>query len=227
MALVELDRVTKVYRRGAERIIALREVSLSVEKGDFVAIVGPSGSGKSTLVNLLGCLDSPTEGRVLFEGRDVSGLSDDELASLRNKKIGFVFQRFHLVSRFSALENVILPLYYSDEMEVDLRERGKMALKEVNLLSRISHKPLELSGGEAQRVAIARALVNEPELVLADEPTGNLDKDTGMEIVNLFLRLNQTKGTGFILVTHNLEIARLAQKIVRLESGRIVGSEEN
>jgi putative ABC transport system ATP-binding protein len=199
---------------------------LEIEKGEYVAIMGPSGSGKSTLMNLLGCLDTPTKGKYYLEDRDVSSLSDDELALIRNKKIGFVFQSFHLLPRTSALHNVELPLIYAGLARKERIKRAIKALEEVDLADRIHHHPSELSGGERQRVAIARALVNDPSIILADEPTGNLDSKTGAEILDLFDRIHR-KGNTVIVVTHDPEVAARAERIIHLKDGRIEKEERN
>ncbi|MFL5417831.1 MAG: ABC transporter ATP-binding protein, partial [Myxococcales bacterium] len=200
MALIELQHIEKTYDLGLSKVLALRDVHVSLNKGEFVAIVGQSGSGKSTLMNIVGCLDVPTRGRYLLAGRDVGDLTDDELADVRNLEIGFVFQSFQLLPRASALENVELPLIYRGLSKKERREAAEHALEQVQLTDRMKHKPAELSGGQRQRVAIARALVTQPSLLLADEPTGNLDSKTGEEIVALFLDLHE-KGNTIILVT--------------------------
>lgn len=219
--MIQLDAIGKQYARptGGAPIHALDGVSLSIERGDFVAITGASGSGKSTLMNVLGLLDEPTGGRYLFEGEDVSRLSVAERARFRNRKVGFVFQAFHLLARTTALENVELPLVYSDRESTD--GLGKRALEAVGLADRMSHRPGELSGGQQQRVAIARALVNEPDLILADEPTGNLDPQSASEVLNVLQRLNAA-GRTIVLVTHDPIVASWARRVVRLEAGRIV-----
>ena len=217
--LIELDNITKVYRMGKIDVPALRGVSLTIQSGEMVAIIGASGSGKSTLLNILGCLDRPTSGKYFLEGMDVSRLNDNKLAELRSKKFGFVFQDFNLLPRDSALSNVELPMIYSGVRH--RRERAKEALERVGLGARMNHKPTELSGGEQQRVAIARALVNNPGLILADEPTGNLDTIATGEIVSIFRRLNQD-GITIVLITHEMEIAAAMQRVVRVKDGRIV-----
>jgi ABC-type lipoprotein export system ATPase subunit len=221
--MIELQNIRRTYKRpSCEAVQALDGVSLRIERGEFVAIVGSSGSGKSTLMNILGLLDAPDEGDYLLGGKSVARLSVDEQAGVRNKKIGFVFQTFHLLARTSALENVELPLLYSDR--VSIRGLGKKALEAVQLGDRIQHRPSELSGGQQQRVAIARALVNEPDLLLADEPTGNLDRRSALEVMAIFQRLNQS-GRTIVLVTHDSEIAAHCSRIARIEGGRIVEDE--
>jgi putative ABC transport system ATP-binding protein len=217
--MIELHGIGRTYTRpGGEPVRALREVSLRIDRGDFVAIVGSSGSGKSTLMNVLGLLDRPSEGRYLLDGRDVADLEVNEQARLRNQKIGFVFQTFHLLPRTSALENVELPLLYSDRESI--KGLGRRALEAVGLADRIDHRPSELSGGQQQRVAIARALVNQPDLLLADEPTGNLDARSAGEILEIFEALNRD-GRTIVLVTHDAGVAARCRRIVRIEEGRI------
>ncbi|HEV3253819.1 MAG TPA: ABC transporter ATP-binding protein [Candidatus Acidoferrales bacterium] len=210
----------KTYEMGAEQVQALRGVNLEIRKGEYSAIMGPSGSGKSTLMNLIGCLDTPSSGKYWLAGRQVSELDDDELAYIRNKEIGFVFQTFNLLPRATSLHNVELPLIYNGTASEERLERAKKALEQVDLTSRMMHKPNELSGGQRQRVAIARALVNNPSILLADEPTGNLDSQTGEDIMNLFARLHQ-QGNTIILVTHEPDIAAHAHRIIRLRDGHI------
>jgi len=220
--LIQLENITKVYQMGKVEVPALRGITLSINEGEMVAIVGASGSGKSTLMNILGFLDKPTSGRYLLEGVDVSQFNDNKLAELRNKKIGFVFQTFNLLPRATALANVELPLIYSGDTQK--RKRSLEALARVGLAERANHKPTELSGGEQQRVAIARALVNNPSLILADEPTGNLDSAATEEIVSIFCQLNR-EGITVILVTHEMDIAAQAQRIIRLLDGKIISDE--
>ena len=221
-ALITLDRVSKTYRTGDIEVHAVREVSLDIGTGEFVAIMGASGSGKSTLMNILGCLDRPTGGRYMLDGVEVSELDRDQLADLRNRKLGFVFQGFHLLSRTSALENVELPMEYARGLTTtEQRERALRALDLVGLADRADHHPNQLSGGQQQRVAIARALVNEPVLLLADEPTGNLDSRTGVEIMGVFQRLN-AQGITILMVTHEPDISRYAKRTIVMRDGLIV-----
>lgn len=219
-ALIEIEDVTKVYQMGEVEVRALRGVSLEVYPGELVAIMGPSGSGKSTLMNILGALDVPTSGRYMLAGEDVGAMDDDHLAEIRNRKIGFVFQSFNLLPRTTALANVELPLVYGGAK--DRRKRAVAALELVGLGDRVRHKPNELSGGQQQRVAIARALVNEPSIILADEPTGNLDSKSGAEIMRIFQDLNDLQGITIIFVTHEPEIAEHTRRIIRLQDGRIL-----
>ncbi|RLC72456.1 MAG: macrolide ABC transporter ATP-binding protein [Chloroflexi bacterium] len=217
--MIRMERVTKIYRLGQIEVPALRGIDLEIKPGEMVAIMGPSGSGKSTLMNIMGCLDQPTSGVYELEGIPVSRLNDNQLAEIRNKKIGFVFQTFNLLPRTSALANVELPLIYGGG--TNRRERALEALRKVGILERAKHRPSELSGGEQQRVAIARALVNNPSIILADEPTGNLDSKTSREIMELFARLNQDEGITVVLVTHDREMAEYARRIIHLRDGQI------
>jgi putative ABC transport system ATP-binding protein len=224
--LLEAVDVERTYRLGRDvRVPALRGVSFTVRRGDYVAIVGSSGSGKSTLLNLLGALDRPDAGKVRYEGRDVLDLNDRELAELRNTRIGFVFQSFHLLPRLTARDNVILPLVYRPGSVRERRERAEAALDAVGLADRMEHRPTELSGGQQQRVAIARALVTEPALVLADEPTGNLDSATGEDIMALLERLQRERGTALVVITHEREIAARASATIVLRDGRVVSAD--
>jgi putative ABC transport system ATP-binding protein len=222
--VIKTESLTKVYEMGAEQVHALRGVDLQICKGEYVAIMGPSGSGKSTLMNLIGCLDTPSGGKYWLAGRLVSELDDDELAYIRNKEIGFVFQTFNLLPRATALHNVELPLIYNGTPAEERIEKAKLALEKVDLGPRMHHKPNELSGGQRQRVAIARALVNSPSIVLADEPTGNLDSKTGEEIMALFETLHG-QGNTIILVTHEHDIAQHAHRIIHIRDGRIASDE--
>ena len=219
--LLQLVAVTKPYRLGEHEIRALDSASITIRKGEFVAIVGPSGSGKSTLMHIMGLLDVPTKGLVYLEGKDVSKLSESELAVIRNKKIGFVFQQYNLLERTTALDNVGLPLIYASFSEEEIKKRAKEALVQVGLSERLYHYPNQLSGGQQQRVAIARALINNPSIIFADEPTGNLDTKTGTEILNILKVLND-KGSTVVLVTHEQDIARKAKRIIKIRDGKIV-----
>lgn len=216
--VISLSEIVKYYKIGTIIVKALQSVSLDIEKNDYVAIMGPSGSGKSTLMNLIGCLDTPTSGEYILNGQDVSKMQDNQLAEIRNKEIGFVFQTFNLLPRYTALENVMLPLIYAGEAKQARMEKAIKALTDVGLEDRMEHKPNELSGGQRQRVAVARALVNSPSIILADEPTGNLDSKTSIDIMNLFSDI-QSKGNTIILVTHEEEIALHAHRIIRLRDG--------
>lgn len=223
--VIRTEKLVKTYEMGAEQVHALQGVDLEICKGEYVAIMGPSGSGKSTLMNLIGCLDSPTSGRYWLAGRLVSELDDDELAYIRNKEIGFVFQTFNLLPRATALHNVELPLIYNGTPAEERLEKAKVALQRVDLAPRMNHKPNELSGGQRQRVAIARALVNDPSIVLADEPTGNLDSKTGEEIMALFANLHRL-GNTIILVTHEMDIAQHAHRVIFIRDGKIASDEK-
>jgi putative ABC transport system ATP-binding protein len=222
--VIKTLELTKVYEMGSEKVHALSGVDVEIRKGEYVAIMGPSGSGKSTLMNLIGCLDSPTAGKYWLAGRLVSDLDDDELAYIRNKEIGFVFQTFNLLPRATALHNVELPLIYNGTPAEERIEKAKKALERVDLMDRMTHKPNELSGGQRQRVAIARALVNSPSIVLGDEPTGNLDSKTGEEIMALFENLHK-QGNTIILVTHENDIAQHAHRIIYIRDGKIASDE--
>ncbi len=220
MKIIETTDISKRYIMGSEVIEALKSVTITVNKGEYVAFMGPSGSGKSTLMNIIGCLDTPTNGRYVLNGKDVSDMTESELAEIRNKEIGFVFQTFNLLPRMSSLENVALPLIYSGLNKADRTEKAQLALSNVGLADRGKHKPNELSGGQRQRVAVARALVNDPSILLADEPTGNLDSKTSYEIMDLFDQLHR-KGNTIVMVTHEEDIAKYAHRIIRLRDGLV------
>ena len=220
MNIIKIENIAKIYQVGSEEVHALRDVTLSIDKNEYVALMGPSGSGKSTLMNILGCLDTPTKGLYNFTGNNVSEMDDNELAQIRNREIGFVFQTFNLLARSDALHNVELPLIYAGVSRDERRERAEDALKKVGLEDRMDHKPNELSGGQRQRVAVARALVTDPSIILADEPTGNLDTKTGEDIMQLFENLYDA-GNTIILVTHEEYIAEHAKRIIRLRDGLI------
>ena len=224
--IIDIDDIRKVYQVGSVEVRALDGVSLSIGKNEYVAIMGPSGSGKSTLMNILGCLDTPSSGRYVLNGTDVSEMGDDALADVRNAEIGFVFQTFSLLPRYTALENVVLPLVYAGVGRNERMERGKKVLESVSLGDRMDHKPNEMSGGQRQRVAVARALVNNPAIILADEPTGNLDTKTSIDIMHLFEDI-YARGNTIIVVTHEEDIAQHARRIVRLRDGRIESDKAN
>ena len=223
--VIEARDLTKIYKMGEIEVQALRGVSFNIKRGEALSIMGPSGSGKSTMMNTLGCLDKPTSGEYILDGESVGEMNDDQLASVRNRKVGFVFQSFNLLSRLTALGNVELPLRYAGLTE-GRRERAQAALEAVGLKDRMTHRPYELSGGQQQRVAVARAIVNNPAMIMADEPTGNLDSKVGKEIVDLLLSLNQKRGTTLIIVTHDPYIAEQTQRIIRLRDGEINSSAE-
>lgn len=225
-AIITIRDIKKIYRIGAEVVNALDGVSLDIHKNEYVALMGPSGSGKSTLMNILGCLDTPSEGEYTLNGSNVSDLRDNELADIRNKEIGFVFQTFNLLPRYTALENVSLPMVYAGHSKEQREQRGKEVLEQVNLDDRMKHRPNELSGGQRQRVAVARALVNKPSIILADEPTGNLDTATSIDIMGLFSDIHKA-GNTIILVTHEEDIAQHAHRIIRLRDGKIESDETN
>jgi putative ABC transport system ATP-binding protein len=224
MPVIVAEDLTKIYMMGEVEVRALNGVNVEIEHGEVIAIMGPSGSGKSTLMNILGCLDRPSGGSYVLDGETVSTLNDDQLASIRNRKVGFVFQSFNLLARQSALLNVELPLRYSGQSE-GRREKARAALESVGLGDRVTHRPTELSGGQQQRVAIARALVNNPAILMADEPTGNLDSKVGKEIMSLLLNLNKEKGTTLIIVTHDPTVAAQTQRVIRLRDGVVEESQ--
>jgi putative ABC transport system ATP-binding protein len=227
MSLIELNNITKSYPLGDTELSILKNINLTIESGDFVAIMGPSGSGKSTLMNILGCLDKPSSGTYKLEGKPIEHLSPDELATIRNQKIGFVFQGFNLLSRTSALENVELPMVYANISASQRAKRAIEALEKVGLKERIHHQPNQLSGGQQQRVAIARAIVNEAPIIFADEPTGNLDTKMSVEIMDLFKKLNKDLGRTIILVTHEEDIAQYAKRIIKIVDGEINSDKRN
>ncbi|RLI98665.1 MAG: hypothetical protein DRP00_01550 [Candidatus Aenigmatarchaeota archaeon] len=225
MPLIKLENVSKVYRMGETKVQALKNINLKIEKGENVVIIGPSGCGKSTLLHLMGCLDRPTKGKVLIDGRDVSKLSDNELAKIRREKIGFIFQFFYLIPTLTALENVMLPMTFAGVPSKEKIRRAKELLKLVGLERRMHHKRSELSGGEIQRVAIARALANDPEIILADEPTGNLDSRSGKEIMKYLVKLNKEKNVTLVVVTHDPMVASFFKRKIYLKDGRIIKEE--
>ena len=218
--VIEARNITKTYKMGEFEVQALHDVSFTIERGEVLSIMGPSGSGKSTMMNTLGCLDRPTSGEYILDGESVADMNDDQLASVRNRKVGFVFQSFNLLSRLTAVGNVELPLRYAGLTE-GRRERAKAALESVGLGDRMTHRPYELSGGQQQRVAVARAIVNDPAMIMADEPTGNLDSKVGKEIMHLLLNLNKERGTTLIIVTHDPKIAEQTQRVIRLRDGEL------
>jgi len=224
--IIKIRNIIRDFELGQEIVHVLKDIDLDIEKGEYVAIMGPSGSGKSTLMNILGCLDTPTAGTYILNGEDVSQMSDDELAEIRNKEIGFVFQTFNLLPRTTALDNVALPMVYAGASKKDRAERAKQVLVDVGLEDRMDHRPNQLSGGQRQRVAVGRALVNKPSIILADEPTGNLDTKTGVEIMNLFEDIHKA-GNTIIVVTHEEEIASHADRIIRLRDGMIESDTRN
>jgi len=224
--LIKTSNLSRNYYLGDNVVMALKDVSMTINKGEFLAIMGPSGSGKSTVMNLIGCLDTPTSGQFFFDNFDVANLSTDELAEIRNEKIGFVFQSFNLLARTSALENVQLPMMYSGADRIKRKEAAEQVLRQVGLADRMDHQPSQLSGGQQQRVAVARALVNNPSLILADEPTGALDTKTGIEIMALFQQLNSS-GITIIIITHEYDVAQFANRILRFKDGEIVDEEIN
>ncbi len=224
--IIEIENIKKHYKVGTQVVKAIRTITLDIYEGEYVAIMGASGSGKSTLMNIIGCLDTPTSGKYILNGKDVSSLSDDRLAEIRNSEIGFVFQVFNLLPRNTALENVMLPLVYSGMRKTERKKRGEQTLADVGLADRMTHRPNELSGGQRQRVAIARALVNKPALLLADEPTGNLDSKISEEIMKLFSVIHK-KGNTLVMVTHEEDIAKHAHRIIRLKDGEVESDEMN
>lgn len=226
MALVELENVFKIYQVGDEEIRALDDVSLKIESGEFISIIGPSGSGKSTLMHLLGCLDTPTRGKITLDGIEIQNASSMELAAIRNRKIGFVFQSFNLLPKLNVAQNVEVPMIYAGVSAKERRERTMEALKKVDLENRAKHRPMQLSGGQQQRVAIARALINQPRIIFADEPTGNLDTNTGDNILNLFRELSQ-QGSTIVLVTHNPEIAAVTPRRIEIRDGKISSNQDD
>ena len=225
--VIELRNVWKVYKMGKVRVTALREVSLKIDKGDFIVIIGPSGSGKSTLMHMIGSLDRPTKGKVFLNGKDISRFTESELAQIRGKEIGFVFQTFNLIPTLTAMENVELPMIFQKVPAAIRKKRARSLLSSVGLGHRLKHLPHELSGGERQRVSIARALSNDPKVILADEPTGNLDTNTGQNVLDLFKQLNEERGTSIALVTHDLSAAKRAKRILHMHDGKITFDQQN
>jgi len=221
--LIELKNVWKVYKMGKVNVYALRGLSLEIKKGEFVAIQGPSGAGKSTAMHIIGCLDIPTRGKVLLKGKNIANLSESELAQIRGKTIGFIFQKFNLINTLSALENVMLPMIFQNYSKEKRIKRGKKLLEIVGLSHRANHKPNELSGGEQQRIAIARALANNPEIILADEPTGNLDSKTGEKVINFLEQLHDKNGKTIVIVTHDEALAKRAERIIKIKDGKTIG----
>lgn len=219
--MIKVDNISRIYGEGETQVIALNNVSLTIDNNEFVAIMGTSGSGKSTLMSILGCLDTPTSGEYLLSGESIKNIDDESLSKIRNRKIGFIFQTFHLLPRLTALDNVILPLRYSDADPEDAKKRGMEMLEKVGLSSRWHHKPFEMSGGQRQRVAIARALVNRPEVIFADEPTGNLDSKTSYEIMDLLCDLHN-QGQTIVMVTHEEDIAAYAHRMIRMKDGNVI-----
>lgn len=220
-SLIKLDDVWKIYDFGKIKLEILKGVSIEIDSGDFVVILGPSGSGKSTLLNLVSCLDIPTKGKIYFENDDISDLSEDELAGIRGRKIGFIFQRFNLLSHLTALENVFIPTIFQGTSEIEATKRAKKLLIDLGLGLRLNHRPAELSGGESQRVAIARALVNDPEIIVADEPTGNIDSKTGERIMEIIDELNKIKRRTIIMVTHDNNLVKYGSRVIRIKDGKI------
>ena len=226
--MIEVHDLTKIYHLGSVEVSALQGVSFTIQRGEIVAVMGQSGSGKSTLMNVLGCLDLPTSGQYSLDGENIAGLGEDKLAMIRNKKIGFIFQQFNLLPRISVRRNTELPLTYNGgKSEKEIHHRSEVILEAVGLKDRMDHRPMELSGGQQQRVAIARALINDPDLILADEPTGNLDSHTGADIMHLLLGLNQERGMTLVIVTHDPNIAAQAQRVIHLQDGLIIDESMN
>jgi putative ABC transport system ATP-binding protein len=224
--MIEIQSIKKHFQNGEEVVTAIDDVSLIIEKNEFVAIMGSSGSGKSTLMNVLGCLDTPSAGKYILDGKDVASLSDDELSRIRNEHIGFIFQTFHLLPKLNVIENVKLPLRYSTMSDAEANQRASNLIERVGLSHRKEHKPFEMSGGQRQRVAIARALINKPSVILADEPTGNLDSKTSNEIMDLLTELHKA-GQTIVMVTHEDEIAQYAQRVIRMKDGKVISTEMN